>query len=63
MRRDMTHTFVHGSKDKAGDVWEVYRDDSFLASGRWVVFKNGRRWVGCATEDEARDEVRRRCDE
>ncbi len=58
----MAHRFVHGRQDRWGNTWEIYLDDSLLASGRWVVFKNGKRWVGCSTEEEARDEVRERCD-
>lgn len=59
----MTHKFAHTRQDRPGNTWEIHLDDSVLATGRRVVFTNGKRWVGCSSEDEARDERKARCDE
>ncbi len=57
----MAHRHVYGCRDRDGRVWSITYDDSWTASGRWVVFRDGRRWVERATREEAMDEIREHC--
>ncbi len=58
----MTHKHVYSRRDRDGRAWSIYHDDSWTASGRWVVFRDETRWVGYTTREEAMDEIRERCD-
>lgn len=37
--------------------WSVSYDDSALASRRWVVYRDGKRWCDFGTQKEADDYV------
>lgn len=49
-------------RDQYGNKWSVHYDDSVMADGRWVVYKNDERYTSFHTKEEAKEYVDEQCD-
>lgn len=49
-------------QDQYGNTWSVHYDNQLMHDGRWVVYKNGKRYTSFHSEQEAEDCVNKKCD-
>lgn len=49
-------------QDRQGNVWSVHYDSQLMHDGRWVVYKNDRRYTSFHTEEEAELYVEEKCE-